>query len=125
MRKDRILHNTFYAQLFAIVISSFAGTIGSLVDGVIIGQYLGSDSIAAFGIVNPLLTIFSVFGAIVATGSRTRFTKLVGSGKVKEAQSVFSLSCILSVGLATIVMLLILPNNSSCVRTKTPSVISG
>ena len=109
MRKDRILHKTFYAQLFALVISSLAATIGSLVDGIIIGQYLGSDSIAAFGIINPLLTVFSVFGAIVATGSRTRFTKLIGSGKIKEAQSVFSLSCILSVGLATAVMLLILP----------------
>ena len=109
MRKDRMLNNTFYAQLFALIMSSLSATIGSLVDGIIIGQCLGSKSIAAFGVINPLLTVFSVFGAIVATGSRTRFTKLIGAGKVKEAQSVFSLSCILSVGLATIVMLLILP----------------
>jgi len=53
--------------------------------------------------------VFSVFGAIVATGSRTRFSKLVGAGKVKEAQSIFSLSCIVSVGLATLAMAVILP----------------
>ena len=109
MRKDRILQNTFFAQLWACIFSSLASTIGSMVDGVIIGQYLGSDSIAAFGVISPLLTVFSVFGAIVATGSRTRFTKLIGEGKVKDAQSVFSLSCILSIGLATLMMVLILP----------------
>jgi len=37
LRKDRILRNTFYAQLFALIISSLAATIGSLVDGIIIG----------------------------------------------------------------------------------------
>ena len=113
MRKDRILQNTFFAQLWACIFSSLASTIGSMVDGVIIGQYLGTDSIAAFGVINPLLTVFSVFGAIVATGSRTRFTKLIGEGKVKDAQSVFSLSCILSIGLATLMMVLILPFASS------------
>lgn len=55
MRNDRILRNTFYVQLIALIISSLSATIGSLVDGIIIGQYLGSDSIAAFGIINPLL----------------------------------------------------------------------
>lgn len=106
MNNSRILRKTFYAQVFAFFISSLTQTIGSMVDGVIIGQCLGTDSIAAFGIINPLLTVFSVFGAVVATGSRAVFTKLIGAGKKKEAQSVFSLSCVLSVGLASVLMAL-------------------
>ena len=105
---EKLLRNTFYAQLVAFILCSLTSTIGSLVDGAIIGQYLGADSLAAFGIVSPLLTVYSVFGAIVSTGSRTRYIKLVGAGKTKEGQSVFSLACIVSGGTAAILMLVML-----------------
>ena len=109
MKRSSILRNTFFAQLIAFIISSLTQSIGSLIDGVVIGQFLGTESIAAFGIVNPLITTFSVFGAIVSTGSRTRYTRLIGEGKKKDAQSIFSLSCILSIGFATVLMAIILP----------------
>ena len=109
MHKSRILRNTFYIQLGVFVAISLTQTVGSLVDGVIIGQFLGVDSIAAFGIISPLLTAFSLFGAIISSGARNRFTRLVGAGKIEEAQKMFSLSFILSVGVSTVAMFLILP----------------
>ena len=41
---NSILRSTFFAQFIAFVISSLSQTIGSLVDGNIIGQFLGTDS---------------------------------------------------------------------------------
>ena len=32
---------------------SLSSSVGSMVDGIVIGQFLGVDSIAAFGIINP------------------------------------------------------------------------
>lgn len=133
---NSILRSNFFAQFIAFVISSLSQTIGSLVDGNIIGQFLGTDSIATFGIVNPLLTTFSVVGAIVSTGSRTRYTRLIGEGKKKDAQSLFSLSCILSVGFAALLMIIhsvfimtvpySTPSSSlSCIPTRSRCVISG
>ena len=79
-----------------------------MVDGVVIGQFLGVDSTAAFGIINPLMIAFSIIGAVVSAGARNRFTKLLGAGKTEQARNVFSLACILSTGIATALMLFLI-----------------
>ena len=82
--------------------------IGNIVDGVIIGRCLGVDSMAAFGIVSPIMMVFALIGAIVQTGSRNRFTRLMGEGKTEKAQRVFSLSFLLSAGFGIALMIIIL-----------------
>ena len=114
--ENRILRNTFRAQLLAFVLSSLASAIGTMVDGVIIGQCLGMDSIAAFGLVSPLMIVFALGGAVVSSGARNRFTHLVGSGEVRQAQAVFSLACVLSVGVGTAMMAVCLVFASPIVR---------
>lgn len=99
-RQNRILRNTFTASLAVYVLSSITTAVGTMVDGVIIGQFLGVDSIAAFGIVSPIMIVFSLAGAVISVGARARYTQLVGAGRVKEANGVFSLSCIISIGIA-------------------------
>ena len=79
-----------------------------MVDGVVIGQFLGVDSTAAFGIINPLMIAFSIIGAVVSAGARNRFTKLLGAGKTEQARNVFSLACILSTGIAVALMLFLI-----------------
>lgn len=57
-----IIRNTFYIQLTAFILLSLSSSVGSMIDGVVIGQFLGVDSIAAFGIINPLMIAFSIIG---------------------------------------------------------------
>ena len=105
----RIIRNTFYAQMVSITLSHITSLVGVLVDGIIIGRFLGLESMAAYGVVQPILLIFNLIGALISSGSRNMFTRLIGAGKVKEAQGVFSLSCILSVGISVIAMAITLP----------------
>ena len=87
---------------------SLSSSVGSMVDGIVIGQFLGVDSIAAFGIINPLMIAFSIIGAVVSAGARNRFTSLLGAGKTEQARQVFSLACALSTGFAAALMLFLL-----------------
>ena len=103
-----IIRNTFYIQLAAFILLSLSSSVGSMVDGVVIGQFLGVDSIAAFGIINPLMIAFSIIGAVVSAGARNRFTRLLGAGKTEHARNVFSLACILSAGIAAALMVFLL-----------------
>ena len=103
-----IIRNTFYIQLAAFILLSLSSSVGSMVDGVVIGQFLGVDSIAAFGIINPLMIAFSIIGAVVSAGARNRFTRLLGAGKTEQARNVFSLACILSAGIAAALMVFLL-----------------
>ena len=65
-----IIRNTFYIQLTAFILLSLSSSVGSMIDGVVIGQFLGVDSIAAFGIINPLMIAFSIIGAVIVAGAR-------------------------------------------------------
>ena len=103
-----IIRNTFYIQLLAFIMLSLSSSVGSMVDGVVIGQFLGVDSIAAFGIINPLMIAFSIIGAVVSAGARNRFTKLLGAGKTDQARNVFSLACLLSTGIAAALMIFLI-----------------
>ena len=106
--RENIIENTFFSSFAVFVLSSLTGSIGQLIDGVIIGQCLGVDSIAAYGLISPLMFVFVLFGAIISSGSRNRFTRLVGEGKVAEANGIFSLSWVLAVGMALICMVVTL-----------------
>ena len=103
-----IIVDAFLDSLLVFVLTSLTGSIGSLIDGVIIGQFLGVDSIAAFGLVSPLTFVFVLFGSIISSGSRNRFTKLIGEGKLDEARGIFTLSWLFSVGMPLICMVLII-----------------
>ena len=102
--KDHIIQNTFYATLLSNILSSLTTYAGALIDGVVIGQFLGVNATAAFGVISPIIVVFALFGAVVASGARNHFTHLVGSGCVEEAQGVFTLSVVLSVSFATALM---------------------
>ena len=99
-----IIRKTFYANMMSYIIASLTSSIGSLIDGIVIGQCLGVDSMAAFGLVSPVIIVFSLFGAIIASGARNRFTMLVGGGDLDGAKGVFTLSLLMGVGMSTILM---------------------
>jgi Na+-driven multidrug efflux pump/anti-sigma regulatory factor (Ser/Thr protein kinase) len=105
---NRIIRNTFRAQVVGYVVASLSSVIETLIDGVIIGQFLGLDAVSAFGIVSPLMVAFAMAGAVVSAGARTRYVRLVGEGKVQKAQAVFSLACLLALLFAAAMMLLVL-----------------
>ena len=107
VQESKIIRNTFYIQLVALIVADLTQTIGKMIDGIIIGKYLGVESIAAYGIISPLMSIFSVFGTIVSTGSRNCFTRTIGKGKTSEAQGIFSLSLLFSLFTSVLLMIII------------------
>ena len=105
---NRIIRNTFNASTLAYVLSALASSIGSLIDGVVIGQLLGLDSMEAFGLVSPIVIVFALVGAVIASGARNRFTLMIGHGDLEGARGVFSLSVVLGVGSSVALMLAVI-----------------
>ncbi|MBO6040631.1 MAG: ATP-binding protein [Oscillospiraceae bacterium] len=108
IQNNRLIRNTFYAQVRAYVAASLTSVLGTLIDGMIIGQFLGVDAVSAFGIASPLMVIVALAGAIISVGARSRYVRLMTVGKVSEAQDVFSLACLLSVLFAVGMMIVTL-----------------
>ncbi len=47
-------------------------SLGSLVDGLVIGNTMKTNAVAAFGLINPLNFIFAIIGSVLNSGSRQR-----------------------------------------------------
>ena len=103
-----IIRKTYFSNVISYIIAGLTVSVGSLIDGVIISQCLGVDSMAAFGLVSPVFTVFSLFGVIIAFGARKRFTMMIGSGDPDRARGVFTLSVLTGAGLSVILMILVL-----------------
>ncbi len=105
---NRIIRGTFNASVAAFVLSSLTTSVGSLIDGVVIGKFLGIESLEGFSLVSPILIVFSLIGAVIASGARSRFTMMMGGGDIDGARGVFTLSATLGTGLPALLLLVIL-----------------
>ena len=116
MREDRqvrqdgqIIRRLYRSSVVSIIIAAVAAMFGMLIDGVIIGKFLGTDCVAAYGLVTPLFSIMTAISGVLAAGSQVYCANFLGSGKPERARQVFSTCMVITViiGIAAIVILLL------------------
>lgn len=87
------------------MVSGLVWAFCSIVDGIFVGNYLGSDSLAAVNLAWPILSVFMAVSDMLAVGSSVRISMHLGAGDVESARRVFSesvrlivaVSCVLAV----------------------------
>lgn len=69
----------------------------SIVDGIVVSNFVGSLGLSAINIVYPVLNVCMALAFMLATGSNAIMGKKMGEGKVHEANSFMSLTVIVNV----------------------------
>ncbi len=69
----------------------------SIVDGIIVSNFVGSQGLSAINIVYPVLNVCMALAFMLAAGSNAIMGKKMGEGKVHEANSFMSLTVIINV----------------------------
>ena len=105
--KHAVIRHAFHASLIAIIFAAFAGTAGMVVDGIVIGRYLGDDAMAAFGLASPVFLLINAIGSIFAAGMQAISAKRIGEGDIPGANRSFSLSCVMTALIGILFMLII------------------
>lgn len=72
------------------MVSGLVWAFCSIVDGIFVGNYLGSDALAAVNIAWPIMTVFMAVSDMVAAGSSVRISMHLGDGDVDSARRVFT-----------------------------------
>lgn len=83
-------------MLLAQIISSAAVTVCMLVDSIMIGQFLGVDAVAAYGLASPVLFIFAAFGALLSTGIQVVCSKSLTKGDEETTNNCYTASIVLA-----------------------------
>lgn len=82
-------------MLTAQILSALTVSLCLLIDSIMIGQFLGVDAIAAYGLANPLLLVIGAIGTMLSSGAQVCCSKSVGKGSPEETNKGFSsMTCI-------------------------------
>ena len=100
----KLVSTMFYDSLTAIIFAAIAGTIGMVVDGILIGYCLGEGSMAAFGIASPVFLVLYALGGVLSSGMQAKCAEMIGTGDMKKSNDFFSLSITLSTLLSVVLM---------------------
>ena len=72
----KLVSTMFYDSLTAIIFAAIAGTIGMVVDGILIGYCLGEGSMAAFGIASPVFLVLYALGGVLSSGMQAKCAEI-------------------------------------------------
>lgn len=98
------LPGQFYKNMIGMVIASMMAMLGIVVDGVVISRFLGTQKMAAYGLVTPITNLIMVFSGILASGSQVVCGHFLGAGDHKGAKRAFSMCMTVTVLLSIVLM---------------------
>ena len=87
---NRIIRKMFRSSLTVQILTALTAVLGSVVDGAVTGACLGVDAMTAYGLVLPIITIFSGISSIFGTGISIPCGRSIGAGNREETVRIFS-----------------------------------
>ena len=86
---SKIVTEMFLALLPAQILSSATASIGNIVNGLVVGNFLSDDAMVALGFVTPVTLILSAIASIIGGGGRILFGRNIGKGNKEKLNEVF------------------------------------
>ena len=103
-QNDFFIRKTLGRYLLSSVLAMVSVYIGSLIDTILVGLYLGEDGLAAMSLVGPVYLVFYTVGATIGIGGSISASRALGREQLDGYRRIFSLSTAL-MALASVVML--------------------
>lgn len=85
-----LVRRVYSQSLLVLILSSMISMLGALVDGMVIGNMLGDDAIAAYGYALPLTVLITGIAYAISGGGQALCGKAIGKGDQKEADRYFT-----------------------------------
>ncbi len=110
-KEDRIILSVVNNLFSVSLISLMTVLIGTMLDGLIISNFLSETAFAAFGLSAPLTNLIDLAGNVIAAGSVVACGSLIGAGNPTKANRIFHacFTLCLAVGGGIAVLLVLFP----------------
>ena len=102
--QDKLIARLFKDTLIIFLLSLFVSTIGYVIDGILTGEFLGTEAIAAFGLTMPYQKFVTIFPSVVVLGMQVLCSKFLGRGELHTANGIFSLAVTVTLIAALLMM---------------------
>ena len=93
-KKTKIIPDLFRGSLLIMTLAFVTATIGMIVDGLVIGRFLGEKAMSASGLVSPVFLILCAIGGAFSAGAQNACARRMTVGEMKKANQIFSLTLV-------------------------------
>ena len=83
-RDDSLVHHKLLSYLPFMIATNLATLLLSTVNGVVVGNLVGSDALSAVSIFSPILLVISIVSTCVSTGISTAFSTSMGDNRIED-----------------------------------------
>ena len=94
-------------------LTSLFNTVYTIIDGIFVSAYVGTNALAAINIVYPIVNVLTGIALVFATGGSAVAALHIGGNRKEEASHAFSVSSVAAVLLSCLVSLIVLTNLST------------
>ena len=102
-----MIKKLFREMLITQIVSSMTVTLCMLIDSIMIGRFLGVDSVSAYGLATPLLLVFAALGSLISAGVQVLCGKTMGRGDREATNAGFTVSMFLGILISVIGVVLV------------------
>ena len=99
---------TFIKFAIPSVLTSLLMISTYIVDGILVGQFVGAEGLASFNLVFPVFSFLAATGIIIATGSSALIGDYLGRNRPKDANQIFNISLVLAITSSVIISVITL-----------------
>lgn len=104
-----MIKKLFRQMLLTQILSAMTVTLCMLIDSIMIGRFLGIESMSAYGYSTPVLLVFAAVGSMISAGVQVMCGRTMGSGDKEGTNACFTVSVALTaifsiVGLAAVLI---------------------
>lgn len=91
--EERKIFNTQYWRfLWSSILIALSGCLGNVVDGIIVGNFIGEDALSAINLTKPLVQLMFTLNMLLATGAGMLVGVEIGRKDFPRAAYIYSLS---------------------------------
>ena len=114
MEKD--INKQFYRFLWAYILVALSGCLGTVVDGIIVGNLISEDGVSAINLSTPITQFIFTMHLLINAGAGMLVAYALGQKKIDDARRYFTRALSLTVGLGLVLSIiggLIFPNQTA------------
>ena len=105
-RNAKLINKKFIQYLIPSILTIFAMQFASLLDGILVGNLIGSEGLSASSMAVPIIYIVQMPGLALGVGGSIVVASLLGKRDVTKANKAFSACFIYGIGISIIIALL-------------------
>lgn len=102
-QNDQFIRNAFQKAVLPCILSILSSNLNILADGILVGQRIGTDGLAAISFCVPVSLILCIIGSFIVSGTAIQASKAIGKLQPSLSQTLYSMSIVLCIAASLLV----------------------